>query len=124
MTHGFLCALRPSRLDPMARDQFGADSLLDRTLGFGYHVVAFPAIDQEIKGVYVHFTGSMGRAFNQNNEAFPSSTLLDEATKAGFITIQIAYHNRHASTVRGVLGSTDVDIIGGYDLKKHRRRHK
>ena len=120
MTHGFLCAIRPSRLDPMARDQFGTDSLLDRTLGFGYHVVAFPLMGQEIKGVYVHFTGSMGRAFNQNNEAFPSSTLLDEAMKAGFITIQIAYHNRHAvNSPEECLESTDVDnCAGGVRLEK------
>ena len=30
MTHGFLCAIRPSRLDPMARDQFG-DGFITRS---------------------------------------------------------------------------------------------
>ena len=94
--HGSLCAIQPSRIDPDARDHFGQESIADQTLGFGYHVVAFPKPDANIRGVYVHFTGSMGRAYDQRNATFPSATILNEAMQNGLITIQLAYHNRYA----------------------------
>lgn len=112
--HGFLCALQPSRLDASARDQFADDSISNRNLGFGYHVVAFPHETTEIVGVYVHFTGSMGRAYNPNNGEYPSFVLLDEAMKAGFIVIQMAYHNRYAvNSPQECLGSNDIDDCAG-----------
>ena len=118
--HGFLCALRPSRLDAEARDTFGEDSIVDRTLGFGYHVVAFPRLETEINGVYVHFTGSMGRAYNQSNGGFPSATLLDESMQAGLITLQIAYHNRYAvNSPEECIGSNDVDNCAG-DVRREK----
>ena len=113
-THGFLCAIQPSRLDENARDIFDDGSLGDRSLGFGYHVVAFPDPDKEITGVYVHFTGSMGRGYNQLNGEFPSFSLLEEAMAAGYITIQLAYHNRYTvNSVQECVGSNDIDNCAG-----------
>ena len=122
---GSLCALKPSRLDPSARDHYSDSTLADRTLGFGYHVVAFPPVDREITGVYVHFTGSMGRAYNQNSGVFPSSLLLNEAMQAGLITIQIAYHNRFSVNSQSeCVGATNVDNCAGVvRWESHWRRH-
>ena len=118
--YGFLCAIQPSRLDDEARDQYDDSSLVNRTLGFGYDVVAFPKPTQEINGVYAHFTGSMGRAYNQNNGQFPSTTILNEAMQSGFITIQIAYHNRYSvNSIEECFGSTQVDNCAG-DVRREK----
>ena len=73
---GFLCAIRPSRLDAAARDVYATGSVGDENLGFGYHVVAFPQADTVLNGIYVHFTGSMGRAYDPTREEYPSQTFL------------------------------------------------
>lgn len=113
-THGYLCAIRPSMLDSSARDIFAAGSAPDENFGFGYHAIAFPAAGTNIKGVYIHFTGSMGRAYDQNNDRFPSTVILDEAMAAGFITIQIAYHNRYSvNSPAECQGALDVDNCAG-----------
>ena len=66
------------------------------------------------KGVYLHFTGSLGRAYNQASRNFLSQTLLDEAMEAGFITVQIAYHNRYAvNSSNECAGNDDVDNCAG-----------
>ncbi|MEC7983592.1 MAG: hypothetical protein VX278_00430, partial [Myxococcota bacterium] len=112
--NGYLCAVRPSRLDEQARDIFASGELGDENLGFGYHAMAFPSAGTTIKGVYIHFTGSMGRPYHPRSQKFPSQQLLDEAMAAGFITLQIAYHNRYAvNSDRECIGSSDVDNCAG-----------
>lgn len=111
---GYLCALQPSRLDLAARDIYGNGTISDQTLGFGYHAIAFPGSGASINGIYVHLTGSFGRPYNQSSGSFPSKTLLTEGIDAGYIVIQLAYHNRFA--VNGMTecgGSTDVDNCAG-----------
>jgi len=93
---GLLCAIQPSRLDPTSRDIYGSNTYQDRSLGFGYHAIAFPETGADIQGVYIHLTGSYGRAFNQTNDTFSSADFLDEALSAGYITVQVAYNNRFA----------------------------
>lgn len=111
---GWLCAIQPSRLDEAARDQYSSDSLADKNLGFGYHVVAFPNSDQSINGVYVHFTGSMGRPYHPNSKSFPSEVLLNEAVAAGYVTVQVAYHNRYlVNSEEECVGSHSVDDCAG-----------
>ena len=112
--HGWLCALQPSRLDSAARDIFAEGELTDETLGFGYHVIAFPHVGAEPVGVYVHFTGSFGRPYHQGSGRFLSRLLLDEAMAAGFVVLQPAYHNRFAvNSPRECRGAIDVDNCAG-----------
>lgn len=114
LEHGYLCAIRPSRLDDLARDVFGEATPADKNLGFGYHVIAFPKEETSIEGVYLHFTGSMGRAYHQGSQRFPSQTLLNEAMKAGYISVQVAYHNRYAvNSPEECLGAKNVDDCAG-----------
>ena len=127
---GRLCAIKPSQLDPEARDIYASDSLADRRLGFGYHAVAFPPDGSEIMGVYVHLTGSYGRPYNQDSGAFASRLLLREALEAGYITIQLAYNNRFAVnldecggspamlTVDNCAGNVRAEKITGEDLSE------
>ncbi len=102
---GSLCAIKPSDLDPAARDIYARGSRADETLGFGYHAVAFPPDGVEIKGVYIHLTGSYGRPYNQDSGAFANRLLLREALEAGYITIQPAYNNRFAVNLDECSGS-------------------
>lgn len=114
VAHGDLCAIQPSRLDANSRDQFADDSVSDRNLGFGYHVIGFPSEGTTIKGVYLHFGGSMGRPYHQGTGTYPSHVILDEAMLAGHIVIQIAYHNRYAvNSAEECVGATDVDNCAG-----------
>ncbi len=101
---GLLCAIQPSAADTASRDQYGNGSLADSVLGFGYHVIAFPPTGTQIEGVYVHFTGSYGRPYNQASANYPSQTFLEEALEANYITIQVAYNNRF---------SVNLDECGG-----------
>ncbi|MEE9346408.1 MAG: hypothetical protein V3U88_12450 [Methylococcales bacterium] len=94
--NGFLCALRPSRLDAATRDIFDTDTQINRRSGFGYHAIMFPDKGVKIRGVYIHFGGSFGRPFNPVNNTFQSGTFLREAWDSGFIVIQLAYNNRYA----------------------------
>ncbi len=114
MDNGWLCAIQPSRLDSGARDQYSNDSLADANLGFGYHVVAFPNAEQAIHGVYVHLTGSMGRPYHPGSNRFPSEVLLNEATAAGYVTVQVAYHNRYLiNSEEECVGAHHVDNCAG-----------
>ena len=114
MDKGWLCAIQPSRLDPGARDQYSNDSLADKNLGFGYHVVAFPHAEQTVHGVYVHLTGSMGRPYHPVSRRFPSKILLNEAMAAGYVTLQVAYHNRYSvNSEEECIGSHTVDDCAG-----------
>ena len=112
--YGTLCAIQPSRLDSNARDRFSETGPADRNLGFGYHVIGFPIEGTTINGVYIHFTGSMGRGYHQDNEEYASRVLLNEAMQAGYIIIQIAYHNRYAvNSPEECIGNPSVDNCAG-----------
>lgn len=91
---GFLCAIRPSRLDPAARDVYGAASLSDARLGFGHHAILFPSTDRKVTGVYLHFTGSYGRPYDPATGAFPNASFHAENVNSGHVIIQLAYDNR------------------------------
>lgn len=111
---GFLCAIRPSKLDAQARDIFSSGSIGDKNLGFGYHVVAFPKPETVVRGVYVHFTGSMGRPYHPVSQNFPSRVLLEEAMTSGFVVLQPAYHNRYSvNSENECVGSNNVDNCAG-----------
>jgi len=114
-TAGLLCAIKPSRLDANTRDAFGSGNAGDLILGFGYHVVAFPPSGSDIKGVYVHFTGSYGRPYNQFSDVYGNAPFLEEAISAGYITIQLAYHNRFSVNFDecGDVGNLGVDNCSG-----------
>jgi hypothetical protein len=101
---GLLCAIKPSRLDMNTRDFYGSGSAGDLVLGFGYHALAFPPTGTDIKGVYIHLTGSYGRPYNQLSSAYGNAPFLEEALSAGYITIQLAYDNRF---------SINIDECGG-----------
>jgi len=114
--YGFLCAVQPSALDAATRDIYASGSLSDERLGFGYHAVAFPQSGTEIKGVYLHLTGSYGRPYNQLNGEFANRLFLTEALEAGYITIQLAYDNRFAVNLDECGGNADrraVDNCAG-----------
>ena len=83
---GSLCAIQPSRLDVNARDVFSENSPGDRTLGFGYHVVAFPKADTDIKGLRTLYRKYGTITITQ--WYLSSATILDEAMQSGLITIQ------------------------------------
>ena len=112
---GLICAIQPSRLDANTRDSYGNGNAGDPILGFGYHVVAFPPSTTDIKGVYVHLTGSYGRPYNQFSDAFGNGPFLDEAMTAGFITIQLAYHNRFSVNIDecGDIANLGIDNCSG-----------
>ena len=76
--------------------------------------MGFPNESTDILGIYVHFTGSMGRPYNQRTNAFDSSVLLKEAIEAGYIVLQVAYHNRYAvNSEAECYGALDVDNCAG-----------
>lgn len=93
--HGTLCAIRPSATDARILDVYDdSGSLQDRALGFGYHLLALPDDWDQAKGLWIHFTGSYGRPYDQRKDAYESSVWLDELMGQGYIAIQLAYDNR------------------------------
>lgn len=117
LPRGFLCAIRPSRIDPSARDSFGGK---ESDAGFGYHVVAFPNREINPQHVHVHLAGSGGRPFDQNQNASPlgkrfgARTFLEESFTSGFIVIQPAYHNRYPiNSADECQGNPGVDNCAG-----------
>lgn len=92
---GTLCAIKPSATDSRIKDVYNAAGKpADQNLGFGYHVVAVPDDWQHAKGLWVHFTGSYGRPYDQRRDTYDSSVWLDELTAEGYVVIQVAYDNR------------------------------
>jgi len=70
----------------------------------------------EIKGIYVHLTGSYGRPYDQRKGEFSNSLLLREALQAGYIMIQLAYNNRFSVNLdecSGSLAMLRVDNCAG-----------
>jgi hypothetical protein len=89
---GYLCAIKPSRLDPLTLDKHPGHNFF----GFGYHVVVFPKAGTAIKGVYVHLSGSFGRPYSQFTKKFRDKTFQMESATSGYIMIHLAYSNRYA----------------------------
>lgn len=65
----------------------------EKAFGFGYHVVAVPKMVNKSKGIWVHFSGSFGRPYDQNKKTFPSKTWLAELLEQGYVVVQPAYDN-------------------------------
>ncbi len=68
--------------------------MADQTLGFGYHVVGIPKNFDPAKGLWIHYTGTFGRPYNQSTRTFDSAVWLTEILAKGFAVIQVAYDNR------------------------------
>ena len=98
LSQGFLCAIRPSRINPLANDTFGSTGA-DAILGFGHHVIAFPNNNFNPQNVKFHFGGSFGRPYNQSSDTFSAQAYLEASLSTGSIVVMPAYHNRF--TVNG-----------------------
>ena len=109
-TDGFLCAIKPSRLDAKARDIYGSSTVNDSTFGFGYHVIAFPKNGTTVKGIYVHLTGSYGRPYNQDTTSLGNEVFLKESFNSGYIMIQLAYNNRFAVNSADECGGANTGV--------------
>lgn len=112
LSSGYLCAIKPSRLEATAKDKAGASGL-DALYGFGYHAIAFPLASIPIKGFYIHFTGTYGRPFNQDDNSFDSRVFLNEAMESGYIVIQLAYDNRESVNFDLCPNGTMIDDCAG-----------
>ena len=111
---GFLCAIRPSKIDADARDTYGPAGP-DASLGFGYHVIAFPNNNFNPQKVLVYLGGSYGRPFNQNTSEFAARSFLEESLSSGYIVVQPAYHNRYpVNGSHECGGNTDTDDCAGF----------
>jgi hypothetical protein len=113
LSNGFLCAIRPSRIDSAAHDQFGSSEDNDGS-GFGYHAIAFPKTSVKPLHVLIYLGGSFGRPYDQSSSEFPTKTFLEESLTSGYIVIQPAYSNH--DTINGSVlcgGHTDVDNCAG-----------
>jgi len=95
LDHGTLCVLRPSVLDPGARDEAGT-SVLDARIGYGWHVVAIPDEPRADHPMWVHIGGSYGRPYDQDNGNVRGGLWMDELMAEGFLVLQPAYDNRFA----------------------------
>jgi predicted cupin superfamily sugar epimerase len=106
MSAGTLCAVAPSKTDSRILDNSlptGSTKISkaqDAHYGFGYHVIAVPKDTAHIKGTWIHFSGSYGRAYDQNSLAtntidkYATNQWLNELMAQGYIVIQLAYDNR------------------------------
>lgn len=92
---GTLCAIQPSKIDSHILDVSPASGLKgDESLGFGYHVLAIPDDLAQAKGIWLHFTGSYGRAYSQRTDDYSTDVWLNELMEEGYVVIQLAYDNR------------------------------
>ncbi len=105
---GTVCAIRPSRIAPGTKDDFG------------WHVVAVPAAVTASTKVSVHLVGTGGKPFNPTTTGISSTELLREAVQRGRVMLMPAYDNAQAV---GVLCAGDAacfepvrwEIITGTD---------
>ena len=94
---GTLCAVKPSKTDARITDVGETTGKIKfRKTGFGYHTVGIPDDLANAKGIWVHFTGSYGKPYNQNAGTFADSVWLDEVMAAGYVVIQLAYDNQYS----------------------------
>jgi hypothetical protein len=106
LSAGTLCAVAPSKTDARILDNSlptGSSYISksqDAHYGFGYHVIAVPKDTAHIKGTWIHFSGSYGRAYDQNSMAtntidkYATNLWLNELMAQGYVVIQLAYDNR------------------------------
>ena len=97
---GTLCAVRPSRTDPLVLDT--VDGTSAPSAGFGFHVVGFPSAPV-VRGVWVHFSGSYGKPYSVLQDDYATREWLNELMEQGFVVVQPAYANS---------GSVNGDICG------------
>ena len=91
---GTLCAIKPSATDERIRDVAEDTGLRgDLIIGFGYHVVAIPDAWTKAK-IWMHFTGTSGRPYDQRRDAYETRVWLSELMQQGYVGIQLAYDNR------------------------------
>ena len=94
---GTLCAVKPSKTDARITDVGETTGKIKfRKTGFGYHAVGIPDDLANAKGIWVHFTGSYGKPYNQNAGTFANSVWLDEVMEAGYVVVQLAYDNQYS----------------------------
>lgn len=99
---GTLCAVQPSKTNSNILDvSYSTGKRGDPILGFGYHAIGFPDDVENIKGVWVHFTGAYGRAYDPRLDVYSTSVWLNEIMNEGYIVVQLGYDNR--SSVNGDL---------------------
>jgi hypothetical protein len=97
--HGTLCAIQPSKIDSRTLDKAATGTITEADKGFGYHVFAVPDNWSGAKGVWVHFTGSYGRPYDQTSFRTQSGTVfsdplfMDEIMEKGYTVLQPAYDN-------------------------------
>ncbi|RYZ93193.1 MAG: hypothetical protein EOP06_01855 [Proteobacteria bacterium] len=131
LSAGRVCAIQPSSLDPTTRDVYDlAGSANDQNFGFGYHVLALPNRYKPSKGLWIHFTGTYGRPFNQSNGLFGNPEWLDEIMERGYIVLQIAYDNRFSindtcasppgKNRNNCSGDARGEVLTGADLTPYR----
>lgn len=130
LTHGTLCILRPSALDPATRDVFGATGL-DARLGLGWHVVGIPdTLDADVT-TWVHFAGTYGRPYDPDGDVVQARVWLDELMANGHTVVHPAYVNRipvnESCATLGPGGDDDDcaglvrrEVLTGEDLSPHR----
>jgi hypothetical protein len=104
-TSGTFCAIAPSKTDAQISD-ISPDKGQKKD-GFGYHVVAIPNADIEQKGVWVHFSGSGGRSYDQDSKKYNEELWLTELMAEGYVVLQLAYDN--SQSVNGGLCGPDTD---------------
>ena len=130
-THGTLCALQPSVLDPATQDIYSDATVPDSIIGFGYHTIAIPAHPDPTKPLWVHFGGTYGRPFDPTTNTFGTSQWLSELMEQGYTVIQPAYSNRRAvnddcaATAPGAdrdncAGEIREEVLTGVDLSPYR----
>ncbi len=93
VSNGTLCAVKPSGLDSRTKDVNTLPTNPD--YGFGYHAIAIPTHYDPNKGLWIHFTGTAGRPYNQKirKSSFDNYNWLDEIMSQGYTVIQLAYDN-------------------------------
>lgn len=104
---GTLCAIQPSKTDSRILDKSATGTILASDKGFGYHIFAVPDNWLAAKGVWVHFTGTYGRPYDQtplnsqSGDPFSDPLWIDEIMEKGYTVLQPAYDNQY--TVGGEL---------------------
>lgn len=91
VTHGRLCAVQPSKTDSNI-----ADFAINATTpgpGLGYHVIGVPSDWSKITGVWIHFTGSYGSAYQPSVGDYSEEVWINELLERNFLVLQLGYAN-------------------------------
>lgn len=129
VSHGSLCAIQPSTLDPETLD--AATDLPDqRGSGFGYHVIALPHLVNSSPKLWIHFGGTYGRPFDRATNQIAASAWLDELMDQGYTVVQPAYDNKTSISFDcgeepgksrdNCAGEAREEVLTGQDLSPYR----